>query len=46
MSRSLDEPAKNVQDWQKRLLVWNNIIAGMQQEELKIDGNVFEGAAP
>lgn len=46
VSRSLDEPAKNVQDWQKRLLVWNNIIAGMQQEELKIDGNVFEGAAP
>lgn len=46
VSRSLDEPAKNVQDWQKRLLVWNNIIAGMQQEELKIDSNVFEGVGP
>lgn len=46
VARSLDEPAKNVKDWQKRLLVWNNIIAGMQHEEFKIDGDVFEGSAP
>lgn len=43
VSRSLDEPAKNIQDWQMRLTVWNNVIIGMQQNELNIDGAIFEG---